>query len=106
MDKQRERAANYRLVGYTNGKWSHKHPTHWGTKYAQYKTILYVDKWKNEEGKHKVECSLNKYPLNSMNQQILEYKQWLIGKIPQIIYCLGIHKSLAAFDPQICNIFK
>jgi hypothetical protein len=45
-----------------------------GTKAAQQKTILYVDKWKNE-GKHKVECSLNKYPLNLMNQQILEYKQ-------------------------------
>jgi hypothetical protein len=46
-----------------------------GTKVAQQKTRLYADKWKNEEGKHKVECSLNIYPLNLMNQQILEYKQ-------------------------------
>jgi hypothetical protein len=46
-----------------------------GTKAGQQKTRLYVDKWKNEEGKHKVECSLNIYPLNLMNQQILEYKQ-------------------------------
>ena len=46
-----------------------------GTKDAQHKTILYVDRWKNEEGKHKIECSLNIYPLNLMNQQILEYKQ-------------------------------
>ena len=46
-----------------------------GTKVDQQKTRLYVDKWKNEEGIYKVECSLNKYPLNSMNQQILEYKQ-------------------------------
>ena len=29
----------------------------------------------NEEGKHKIECSVNKYPLNLMNQQILKYKQ-------------------------------
>ena len=46
-----------------------------GTKVAQQKTILYVDRRKNEEGKHKIECSLNRYPLNLMNQQILEYKQ-------------------------------
>ena len=46
-----------------------------GTKYSQQKTRLYDDKWKNEEGKHKVECSLNRDPLNLMNQQILEYKQ-------------------------------
>jgi hypothetical protein len=46
-----------------------------GTQAAQQKTRLYVDKWKNEEGKHKVECSLNIDPLNLMNQQILEYKQ-------------------------------
>ena len=46
-----------------------------GTKASQQKTRLYVDKWKNEEGKHKVECSLNKDPLNLMNQKILEYKQ-------------------------------
>jgi hypothetical protein len=46
-----------------------------GTKNTQQKTRLYVDKWKNEEGNHKVECSLKKYPLNLMNQQILEYKQ-------------------------------
>jgi hypothetical protein len=31
--------------------------------------------WKNEEGKHKIECSLNRDPLSLMNQQILEYKQ-------------------------------
>jgi hypothetical protein len=30
---------------------------------------------RNEEGKHKIECSVNRDPLNSMNQQILEYKQ-------------------------------
>jgi hypothetical protein len=30
---------------------------------------------RNEEGKHKIECSVNKDPLNLMNQQILEYKQ-------------------------------
>ena len=46
-----------------------------GTKYDQQKTRLYVDKWKNEEGKHKIDFSLNKDPLNLMNQQILEYKQ-------------------------------
>ena len=46
-----------------------------GTKAAQQKTRLYVDRWKNEKGKHKIECSLNIYPLNLMNQQILEYKQ-------------------------------
>ena len=46
-----------------------------GTKATQQKTRLYVDRWKNEEGKHKIECSLNKDPLNLMNQQILEYKQ-------------------------------
>jgi hypothetical protein len=46
-----------------------------GTKDAQQKKILYVDRWKNEEGKHNIEGSLNKYPLNLMNQQILEYKQ-------------------------------
>ena len=46
-----------------------------GTKYAQQKTRLYVDRWKNEEEKHKIKCSLNKDPLNLMNQQILEYKQ-------------------------------
>jgi hypothetical protein len=45
-----------------------------GTKAAQQKIRLYADKWNNEEGKHKVEFSLNKYPLNLMNQQILEYK--------------------------------
>jgi hypothetical protein len=45
------------------------------TKAAQHKTRLYADKWKNKEGKHKVECSLNKDPLNLMNHQILEYKQ-------------------------------
>ena len=27
-----------------------------GTKDAQQKTRLYIDKWKNEERKHKVEC--------------------------------------------------
>ena len=43
-----------------------------GTKAAQQKTRLYVDRWKNEEGKHKIECSLNKYPLSLINQQILE----------------------------------
>jgi hypothetical protein len=36
-----------------------------GTKVAQQKTRLYVDRWKNEEGKHKIECSLNKDPLLS-----------------------------------------
>jgi hypothetical protein len=75
MDKETERVANNRSVGYTNGQWSHKHPTQQSTKTSQQKTRLYVDKWKNEEGKHKVECSLNKDPLNLMNQQILEYKQ-------------------------------
>jgi len=30
---------------------------------------------RNEEGMHKIECLVNKYPLNLMNQQILEYKQ-------------------------------
>jgi hypothetical protein len=30
---------------------------------------------RNEEGKHKIECSVNRDPLNLMNQQILEYKQ-------------------------------
>jgi len=43
-----------------------------GIKNAQQKTILYVDRWKNEEGKHKIKCSLNKYPLSVINQQILE----------------------------------
>jgi hypothetical protein len=43
-----------------------------GTKAAQHKTILYVDRWKNEEGKHKIKCSLNKDPLSVINQQILE----------------------------------
>jgi hypothetical protein len=28
------------------------------TKDAQQKTRLYADRWKNEEGKHKIECSL------------------------------------------------
>jgi hypothetical protein len=60
----------------------------------------------NEEGKHKIECSINRDPHNLMNQQILEYKQLLMGKIQQILYCLGIHKSLTAFYPEICNIFK
>jgi hypothetical protein len=46
-----------------------------GTKDAQQKTRLYVDRWKNEEGKHNIEFSLKKYPLDLMNQQILEYKQ-------------------------------
>ena len=46
-----------------------------GTKDAQQKTRLYVDRWNNEEGKQKVECSVNKDPLNLMNRQILEYKQ-------------------------------
>jgi hypothetical protein len=46
-----------------------------GTKATQQKTILYADRWKNEEGKHNIECSLNKDPLNLMNQQKLEYKQ-------------------------------
>ena len=45
-----------------------------GTKSAQQKTRLYVDRWKNEEGKNNIECSLKKYPLNLMNQKILEYK--------------------------------
>jgi hypothetical protein len=61
---------------------------------------------RNEEGKHRIECSVNKDPLNLMNQQILEYKQWLMGKIQQILCYLGIHKSLTAFDSQIYNIFK
>ena len=52
-----------------------------GTKSSQQKTRLYADRWKNEEGKHKIECSLNRYPLNLMNQQILGYKQWLVGTI-------------------------
>ena len=30
---------------------------------------------RNEEGKHKIESSVNKDLLNLMNQQILEYKQ-------------------------------
>jgi hypothetical protein len=77
-----------------------------GTKVAQQKTRLYADRWKNEEGKHKIQFSLNKDPLSLMNQQILEYKQCLMGKIQQILCCLGIHKSLVAFDPQINNIFK
>jgi hypothetical protein len=46
-----------------------------GTKATQQKTRLYVDRWKNEEVKHKTECSLNRDPLNLMNQQIIEYKQ-------------------------------
>ena len=46
-----------------------------GTKAAQQKTRLYADRWKNEEGKHNIECLLNKDPLNLMNQKILEYKQ-------------------------------
>jgi len=43
-----------------------------GTKYSQQKTRLYVDRWKSEEGKHKIECSLNRDPLSLINQQILE----------------------------------
>jgi hypothetical protein len=46
-----------------------------GTKVAQQKKRLYDDRWKNEEGIHKIERSLNKDPLKLMNQQILEYKQ-------------------------------
>jgi hypothetical protein len=46
-----------------------------GNKFDQQKTILYVDRWKNEEGKHNIECSRKRDPLNLMNQQILEYKQ-------------------------------
>jgi hypothetical protein len=30
---------------------------------------------RNEEGKCKIECSINRYPLNLMNQKLLEYKQ-------------------------------
>ena len=45
-----------------------------GTKVAKQNTRLYVDRWKNEEGRHKIEYSLNRDPLNVMNQQILEYK--------------------------------
>jgi hypothetical protein len=30
---------------------------------------------RNKEGNHKIECPVNKDPLNLMNQQILEYKQ-------------------------------
>jgi hypothetical protein len=30
---------------------------------------------RNEEGKHKIECLVNRNPLNLMNQQILEYQQ-------------------------------
>ena len=30
---------------------------------------------RNEEGKHKIECSVKRDPLNLMNHQILEYKQ-------------------------------
>jgi hypothetical protein len=30
---------------------------------------------RNEEGKRKIKCSVNRDPLNLMNQQILEYKQ-------------------------------
>jgi hypothetical protein len=29
---------------------------------------------RNEEGNHNIECSINKYHLNLVNQQILEYK--------------------------------
>ena len=61
---------------------------------------------RNEEGKHKIECSVNKNPLNSMNQQILEYKQWLMGKIQQILCFLGIYKSLTTFDLQIRRNIK
>jgi hypothetical protein len=43
-----------------------------GTKAAQWKERLYVDILNNEEGKHNIECSLNKYPLSLINQQILE----------------------------------
>jgi hypothetical protein len=46
-----------------------------GTKVTQQKTRLYGDRWKNEEGKQTIECSLNRDPLSLMNQQILEYKQ-------------------------------
>ena len=42
-----------------------------GTKVDQQKTRLYVDIWNNEEGKHKIECSVNKYTLSLINQQIL-----------------------------------
>jgi hypothetical protein len=43
-----------------------------GTKAAQQKEILYVDIWKNEEGKHKIEFSLKKYPLSLISQKVLE----------------------------------
>jgi hypothetical protein len=43
-----------------------------GTKDAQDKERLYYDRWKNEEGKHKIECSLNRDPRSLINQQILE----------------------------------
>ena len=43
-----------------------------GIKVAQQKKRLYVDRWKNEEGKNKIECSLNIDPLSLINQQILE----------------------------------
>jgi hypothetical protein len=100
MEKERERETNYRSVGYTNGQWSQTFYSSKALNMLNRKKILYVDRWKNEEGKHNIECSLNKYPLNLMNQQILEYKRCLMGKIQQILCCLGIHKSLVAFDPK------
>jgi hypothetical protein len=29
-----------------------------------------------------------------------------MGKIQQILCCLGIHKPLTTFDPQTCDIFQ
>jgi hypothetical protein len=55
-----------------------------GTKVAQQKTRLYVDRWKNEEGKHKIECSLNKYPLNLMNQPPLAHESPLQEIFPSL----------------------
>jgi hypothetical protein len=76
MDKEKERAANCRSVGYTNGQWSHKHPTHRRHKsYLTENKIIMLIGGRNVEGKHKIECSVNRDPLNLMNQQILEYKQ-------------------------------
>jgi hypothetical protein len=72
MEKERERATNCRSVGYTNVQWSHKILLIKGIKVSQHKTRLYVDRWSNEEGKHKIKCSLNKDPLILINQQILE----------------------------------
>ena len=43
-----------------------------GTKSSQQKTRLYDERWKNEEVKHNIECSLNRDPLSLINQQILE----------------------------------